>query len=345
MIARALAVVAACAAAFAVALGGAACQSTSACRAGTLLVTFRYAGAAASATQVQVRLDVGSAHYGPRVVARAGASETGTLEIDFASGYPAGQTAALTAVALDDASQPLATATAAITLVAGCTAAQLDFTTAGAPDLASAADAADAAGPPPDLSTLPDGAAGILTFTVTTGPANVNLTTEGTADWSHFGFNNAGDWNHKDNIIVPAIPPPIITGNSNRTSDTTGHTFTWTDGTPTLAAAMTHAMLFVNGNQPRVQLTVPVSATPRVLTLYVGGQRSTAELGAALSDGSAPVIIDGSQGNTSGKWYAVYTITFGSPTPSTTLGLSWRLVTAGGGTSAAGINLGAATLH
>ena len=78
--------------------------------------------------------------------------------------------------------------------------------------------------------------AGTLSGTLSTAPAAVNLTAEGTLDWAHWGLAIKSDFDHKaggasqisDVTTVGTVEqfPDALTG------------FSWSDGTPTASAAI-----------------------------------------------------------------------------------------------------------
>jgi hypothetical protein len=98
------------------------CPGTRVCKPGTLLVNVTLGAAAASASTFEV--DVSLAGGAPRHTsfARGSNSRTGTIEIDFPSGYPAGKPVTVTVTA-SQAGQPVAAAVFMQTLAASCATA------------------------------------------------------------------------------------------------------------------------------------------------------------------------------------------------------------------------------
>ncbi len=133
---------------------------------------------------------------------------------------------------------------------------------------------------------------GSLTGTQTAPPANINLKTEGTTDWAHWGLNSAASYNRK-NIASPQIGnfTPIGTTSVLRYTNN-GNSFTWTSGTPTASAASTTTGVYLYNLGSGFQLTVPADTTPRTLKLYVGVWAAGGRLEAVLSDGSASPLVD-----------------------------------------------------
>ena len=123
---------------------------TNRCKQGTALVSFVLDGAAATADRLQVEVAVGGASRVSTVELASGRSD-GSLEVDFASGYPpAGQTLSVGIVALHG-SDVVGTGDVSAPVIRGCTA--LSVTVEGS------AVVADLAAPPDlassDLATTP----------------------------------------------------------------------------------------------------------------------------------------------------------------------------------------------
>jgi hypothetical protein len=156
----------------------------------------------------------------------------------------------------------------------------------------------DLAAPPPDLSAPLDLTGvdllipGSLSVTVTTTPAgNLDLTSLGTADWAHWGLNQATDFDHK---LTGSTQ--ISNFSSLKSGTTVGRlpgypiTASWSDGTPdtTNGVNPTNTGVYVNGQDAGFRVTAPADNSTRTLTIYCGGQMATAALKVSLSDGSAP---------------------------------------------------------
>src|SRR3954465_14041449 len=76
--------------------------------------------------------------------------------------------------------------------------------------------------------------AATLTGTVTTPPSSVNLTTEGTADWAHFGLSTANDINRKSTGGPQISALPLLgAGSAKARFNDSSSTYSWTAGSPT----------------------------------------------------------------------------------------------------------------
>jgi hypothetical protein len=96
-----------------------------ACRDGTVLVRVDYLGAASAADHVSWMVSVDGGPTQSFVLPRTGSASSDTVEIDFASRYPAGSTLDITATATH-LGDPIGSGTTAVTLIAGCSNGTLE---------------------------------------------------------------------------------------------------------------------------------------------------------------------------------------------------------------------------
>ena len=149
-----------------------------------------------------------------------------------------------------------------------------------------------------------------LTGTFAATPASVNLTTEGTLDWGHWGRSGALVFNRKANTTL--ISDILTVGNGPRSWFSDCPTaFSWTNGTPTTSVTNTTTGTVTNGVIGNgLEITVPADTNLRTLKLYAGVWFTRAKLEVSLSDGSAPNYIDITMDNNNGKVNGVYTINY-----------------------------------
>src|SRR5258705_2513499 len=152
--------------------------------------------------------------------------------------------------------------------------------------------------------------AGILNGSFSATPATVNLTTEGTTDWTHWGLNLPNDFDHKAGVTqqisnCTIVGSAILYQYSDKPSS-----YSWSNGTPTGSANNTTTGIFIAGVGNGFQITVPADTTSKTLKLYVGLWRAQGKLEASLSDGSAPTFTNTSLSNTSATSIGVYSISF-----------------------------------
>ena len=88
---------------------------------------------------------------------------------------------------------------------------------------------------PDDLTITvnPAGVAGSLSVTSAVTPATVNLSTEGTADWAHWGLTGAGSFNHKSGITQQISNFVPIGSGAIQQYGNNPSLYSWTGGTPT----------------------------------------------------------------------------------------------------------------
>ncbi|MEO8368200.1 MAG: M23 family metallopeptidase, partial [Candidatus Solibacter sp.] len=181
------------------------------------------------------------------------------------------------------------------------------------------------------LTVIPPATGGTLNGAMATPAATVQLTTEGTLDWAHWGLATATDFNHK--AVTQQISNITMVGPTaaaRYANNSTG--YTWTDGTPTVSATNTTTGLYVPGQGKGFQITVPADTTPRTLKVYLGAWRTQGQLVAHLSDASAADYADTSLNNSAGvTTVGVYTLTYAAASAGQTLTVTYIQNTATNG--------------
>jgi hypothetical protein len=183
---------------------------------------------------------------------------------------------------------------------------------------------------------------GALSGSVAAPAAAVQLTTEGTSDWAHWGLNAATDWNHKNGVTSQIGTFTSVAGGAAGRYADNSTAFTWTDGTPTATATNTTTGLYLAGQNQGFRLTLPADPTTRTVRVYVGAWRAQSRMVAHLSDGSAVDFTDTSLSNSSGPTtLRVYTFTYKAASNGQTLTLTFTQTNATTGN----VTLQAATLQ
>jgi hypothetical protein len=174
--------------------------------------------------------------------------------------------------------------------------------------------------------------AGFLVGTSDSLTSNVNLTSEGTGDWVHWGDASLTRKASGGGQIAigGAIGSPLSYNNDARP-------MSWSDGTPTASSTNNLNGLYFNGTGNGYSFTVPANATIRLLKVHVGGWNSGGMLTAHLSDNSAQDFVDISP-TVAGSYDRNYTLTYQSG-GSGTLTVTWKMNSGGGN-----VTLSAATL-
>lgn len=169
---------------------------------------------------------------------------------------------------------------------------------------------------------------GMLSGSVATSPSNLDLTTEGTLDWAHWGLASANSFDHKTGVSewIPNVTPLNATTNNFLRYANNLTAYSWTDGTPTAAVSGTTTGIYIySTNQPpgAFQLTVPATNALRRLKVYVGLYGEQARMDAWLSDWSAVPYTDSSLSSAYHSGYAVYTFLYRSTNAGATLNVRW----------------------
>ena len=165
---------------------------------------------------------------------------------------------------------------------------------------------------------------GSLTGAVSFSPAQVDLTTEGTLDWTHWGTVSSNSFDRKAAVaerisnFTPIGSDPVQHYSNNYTR------FSWTDGKPTPSVAQTPTGVFMTGDGNGFELRVPADTLPKRLKVYVGLYGAVGDFRAYLSDMTAPAYTDTSLKNAFGDTYAVYTLDYQSASIGQNLIIQYR---------------------
>ncbi len=151
------------------------------------------------------------------------------------------------------------------------------------------------------------------------GSGDVNLTTEGTTDWVHWGYSGGTSLDRKTGANL--ISDATAIGASKLSVSNVTATASWTDGTPHAAVSMTGTGTGVQA-PGALAFTVPAGVAPRTLKVYCGNKSGTARLDAALSDGSATVYSN-TQIATTTALHLEYTLVYNAASDGQTLTVTW----------------------
>lgn len=154
----------------------------------------------------------------------------------------------------------------------------------------------------------------------------VNLTTEGTLDWAHWGNGGAQVFDHKA-AVTPQISNVTMIGNASASWLQDNPTpFTWTDGVPTGSASNNRTGIFVSSAGNGFEVTLPADTTFKTVRIYTGFWYAQAKLEAVLSDGSAPNFVDTSLGGTATQ-NGIYALSYRAASDGETLRLRYTVFT------------------
>ncbi len=168
------------------------------------------------------------------------------------------------------------------------------------------------------------GAGGSLTGSSLNPGSVVDLTSEGTEDWVHWGLTGPTSFDHKNGVLsqisdysnIGNIAAHSYTGNPT--------TYQWTDGTPT-GSANTDSGVFTYEVGNGFQIVVPADTFDRTLRLHVGVWSAGGRLEASLSDGSASPFVDTSLVNQSAVGSAIYSLTYRAASNGQSMIIRWTV--------------------
>ena len=180
-------------------------------------------------------------------------------------------------------------------------------------------------------------------------PTSVDLSAEGTADWSEWGATSVTDFNHKANVPEQIGTFTPVGSGADSWSGGGGVVAVWSDGTPVISGTNNQRGVFVPDAGNGFRLTVPADPITRTLRLYANVYKAQAAVTATLSDGSAPLYTNNSLSSTGGIGRGVYTLAYRAATVGQTLTITLTTLndygTVGSSTQNGGVVLEAATLQ
>ena len=291
---------------------------------------------------------------GGSIVASAGSGQSATVSTAYAT--------ALQATVKDSSNNPVSGATVTFTApasgasgtFAGSTTATA-FTDANGLATSPALTANSQAGAFTVTATVP-GAANPANFSLTNSPGAgggllqgsgnsattaVNLTTEGTLDWVHWG-DAAGSAATRKAGVTPQISTFTIVGSGNLTNyNNDARLISWTGGTPLASSTNNAGGSFISNVGQGYSFTAPADTSPRTLIVHVGGYSSGGTLTAHLSDQSAADYVDVTS-TVNGSYDRNYTINYSAASAGQTLTVKWVATSATGG---ANVTINAAALQ
>lgn len=185
------------------------------------------------------------------------------------------------------------------------------------------------------LSNTAAGSSGSLSGSSTSVTTAVNLTTEGTADWVHWGDASL---NRKSGVAAQLSNYTAV-GTSNVSQYGNDlRPMSWTDGTPTASSSANSNGLFIGVVGSYFSFTAPADTSTRTLIVHVGGYASSGKLTATLSDGSDAPFTDTTAVN-GGQYDRNYTLVYSAGSSGQSLTVTWTLA------SGANVTLNGAALN
>jgi hypothetical protein len=170
-----------------------------------------------------------------------------------------------------------------------------------------------------------------LTIAAVPSAAAVDLTADANADWAHWGYSSASDFDDKaggggqiSNFQQVGVNVPTQYGDGLIS-------YHWTDGNngngrhqKTTATGTTTGVYVLTGG---LKISAPADTTVRRLKVYVGQLNAQGQLDVSLSDNSAPSVSDHSYTSMNGNPINVcYILTYAASSPGQLINVSWTVV-------------------
>jgi hypothetical protein len=149
----------------------------------------------------------------------------------------------------------------------------------------------------------------------------IDLTSDGTNDWAHWGLFTQNSFNHKAGVVsrIPTFTPVQADPVEYFPFADNACSYTWYDGTPFTAVTNSPTGVYVVGLGTGFELTIPARTNMRTLKVYGGAFAARGKLVAYLNDFSAPIYVDSSLDNFGNGPNVVYTVKFASASNSRSL--------------------------
>ncbi len=179
---------------------------------------------------------------------------------------------------------------------------------------------------------------GHLTGVGNSSAATVNLTTEGSSDWEHWGpegVNRKAGVTHQLGSLTSSIATTAYQPDPRAVS--------WTDGTPTTSSSLNQGGVFIPGIGQTLSITAPAGLATVTVVVHVGGFQSAGKLTAHLSDGSAPDFTD-TTSLVTGQYDRNYTLTYRAANAGQTLTLTWAMTAGSGNITISAASLDSASI-
>lgn len=153
----------------------------------------------------------------------------------------------------------------------------------------------------------------------------MNLTTEGTSDWIHWGDTSL---NRKAGVTAQLSNYTVVGTGTVQKYGNDPRPLNWSDGTPTASGTNNLNGVYI-GIGGGFSFTAPADTSSRTLIVHVGGYSSGGTLTAHLSDKSAADFLD-TTATVSGQYDRNYTLTYNAGSTGQTLTITWKLSSGAG---------------
>jgi hypothetical protein len=179
-------------------------------------------------------------------------------------------------------------------------------------------------------------------------PDQVNLETEGTLDWKHWGLVDRDSVNQKAGVTEQISDWDFIGGLFYDANSGSTTAYSWSNGTPTADEPGTFRSVFFP--TPNLEIgegytfTVSADASEKTLRVYLGVFGARAKFRAFLNDGSAPALEEFFENPNPLEKFKMVTVNFGAASNGQTLTIEVTYEADLGGDGSANVSIQAATL-
>jgi hypothetical protein len=181
-----------------------------------------------------------------------------------------------------------------------------------------------------------------LSAVMTTPAMNVDLDTEGTLAWIHWGHNDENSIDEKASN-VGALPTWTLIGTTNKSRFTDNLTsFSWNDGTPTGMEDSTKTGVSAKGGTPEFTWQMVAGSSARRLVVYAGLFKATGRFTVTLGGTPTPAPVVLMLENQKDNAYGRVAIDYHATDATSMLAFTWVL--AMGYDSSANVTLASMTL-
>jgi glucose/arabinose dehydrogenase len=166
---------------------------------------------------------------------------------------------------------------------------------------------------------------GSLSGNLITPASTINLTSEGSLDWTHWGLNSSADFDRKANVASQISNYTLIGTSTANRQGASPVSYSWSDGTPRASATNSPTGVYVLGTGSGFQLTIPADQTDRSLKVYLGVWSAQGRFEATLSDNSAAPFVDTSLVSQTSGVTRAYVLNYRAGSAGQTLRIRWTL--------------------
>ncbi|MBV9770910.1 MAG: Ig-like domain-containing protein, partial [Bryobacterales bacterium] len=189
------------------------------------------------------------------------------------------------------------------------------------------------------LTNNPAPPSGTLTGSGNSASTTASLTSEGAADWVHWGD---GSLNRKAGVTAQIGNYTVVGSGGVPSYNNDPRPLSWTDGAPTVSASSNTNGVYINGTGNGFSITAPADTSTRKLTVHVGGWLSGGTFTAHLSDGSAPDYVDVTPA-ANGQYDRNYSLIYRALGSGQTMTVKWAMSSGAGNVTLNGAALALAS--